>query len=101
MPNRPLDSAEATAREACREVPAGAAHEECLLWTAAEVKIAEQVAADRADLFVIMAIIAPLVLLAVLIYKRAACAKSIWRGWIATGVNGGATARSAASSRSA
>ncbi|WP_029620874.1 hypothetical protein [Pseudorhizobium marinum] len=72
MPNSTPDSAEAIAVEACREIPEGAAYEECIVWTTAEVKIEEQVAADRADLFVIMAIIAPLVLLAVLIYKRAA-----------------------------
>jgi hypothetical protein len=72
MPNSTSDSAEAIAREACREVPEGAAYEECIVWATAEVKIEEQVAADRADLFVLMAIIAPLVLLAVLIYKRAA-----------------------------
>jgi hypothetical protein len=72
MPNSTPDSAEAIAREACREVPEGVAYEECIVWTTAEVKIEEQVAADRADLFVIMAIIAPLVLLAVLIYKRTA-----------------------------
>ncbi|MBU1314587.1 MAG: hypothetical protein KJ947_02905 [Alphaproteobacteria bacterium] len=72
MLKTPPDSAEATAREACREVQAGAAYEECIVWTTAEVKIEEQVAADRADLLVIAALIAPVVLVVALIYKRIA-----------------------------
>jgi hypothetical protein len=76
MPNTP-DRAEAIALEACREVPSGAAYEECLLWTIAEIKHEEQVAADRADLLVIAALTASVVLMVALIYKRIAAGRLI------------------------
>jgi hypothetical protein len=72
MPYSTSDSAEANAREACRDIPKGVAYEECIVWTTTEVTLEEQIAADRADLFVIIALSAPILLVVALIFK--------WRG---------------------